>query len=111
MKTHKYNTKAPKLDSAASLAKSLDGCNLLIGLYGDTNDQRDLLIHAIAFEARDIILKLMRNTMAIHLLLLHGKQRETKTLFEDIAKRQTRLQALRLCCRKLLRDKKKGVAA
>ncbi len=108
MKKYQLNAKIKKLTNYPALVKSLEGCNLILSLYGDENDRRALLIHAVTVEAREIVFQLLRATMQVHALILAGKVEEPDAVFKEAAQLQKRLQALRTCCSSLLRNKNAG---
>lgn len=81
------------------LTKSLKGWNLITGLYCDRNSHEDDVVHALALEAREIVLKSITNTFELGVAALKDQDSTFQALLRVLADLDDREAKLAALCR------------
>ncbi len=89
----------------ATLVKSLKGWNLVSGLYSlEHRTPEEDLVHALAVEAREIVLISIRLTCRLGELLLQEADNKPTRLIQQLNELDEREKRLAVLCRKALRE-------
>lgn len=108
--TNKNNIAEDATSRLVELSESLKGWNLISGLYSQPESHAEDVVHALAVEAREIVLLSIRLTFKLGEAGMAGREQRFQNLLNRLAELDEREAKLAAACRKALAEVKKDQA-